>query len=520
LSGTYDVAVVGSGFAGSLLAMILRRQGRSVVLLERGRHPRMAIGESSTPLSNLLLEELAEKYCLDAVKPLAKWGTWQRSYPDLPCGLKRGFSFFHHRLGEPDERGRARQNQLLVAASPHDAIADTHWFRADFDHFLVREAERAGVDYVDEIMLDRFADCVDLVTLEGQRGERAVRYNAKFVIDATGPHGFLHRVLNLGGGELPGMPRTQALYAHFSGVKRLSESQVFETEEALPYPIDAAAVHHVFEGGWIWVLRFNNGITSAGVAATDAVAARLGLSEGAAAWGRLLAAIPALREQFKDAQPVQQFVHMPRLGFRSRVIHGDRWALLPSAAGFVDPLLSTGFPLALLGVARLAEICERSWDSDRFASALDEYAASTDAELTATSQLIGALYANTGRFDVFVALSLLYFAAASYSEAARRLNKAEPAPSFLLHDDARFGPLLRHLTTRALLPRERQGELADDILRAIEPINIAGLGEPSRRNWYPVETADLFHGAHKLGATRAQIEGLLARCGFATAPVP
>ena len=48
-----DVAIVGSGFAGSLTALALRRQGRSVVLLERGRHPRFAIGESSTPLANL-----------------------------------------------------------------------------------------------------------------------------------------------------------------------------------------------------------------------------------------------------------------------------------------------------------------------------------------------------------------------------------------------------------------------------------------------------------------------------------
>jgi len=39
----YDVAIVGSGFAGSLLAMIARRQGRSVVLLEKGRHPRFAM---------------------------------------------------------------------------------------------------------------------------------------------------------------------------------------------------------------------------------------------------------------------------------------------------------------------------------------------------------------------------------------------------------------------------------------------------------------------------------------------
>ena len=53
------VAVVGSGFAGSLLARVLTVQGHDVVLLERGTHPRFAIGESSTPLANLTLERLA-----------------------------------------------------------------------------------------------------------------------------------------------------------------------------------------------------------------------------------------------------------------------------------------------------------------------------------------------------------------------------------------------------------------------------------------------------------------------------
>ena len=61
LSATYDIAIVGSGFAGSLLAMIARRCGRSVLLLEKGAHPRFAIGESSVPLANLFLGELADR---------------------------------------------------------------------------------------------------------------------------------------------------------------------------------------------------------------------------------------------------------------------------------------------------------------------------------------------------------------------------------------------------------------------------------------------------------------------------
>ena len=87
MTAEYDIVVVGSGFAGSLLAMIARRAGRSVLMLEKGRHPRFAIGESSTALSNLLLEELAARYDLPRLKPLTKWGTWQQSYPQLACGL-------------------------------------------------------------------------------------------------------------------------------------------------------------------------------------------------------------------------------------------------------------------------------------------------------------------------------------------------------------------------------------------------------------------------------------------------
>src|SRR5216117_1281829 len=93
----FDIAVIGSGFGGSLLAMIARRLGRSVVLVERGRHPRFVIGESSTPLANLLLEELADKFDLPQIRVFSKWGTWQRSRPDVAGGLKRGFTFYFHR---------------------------------------------------------------------------------------------------------------------------------------------------------------------------------------------------------------------------------------------------------------------------------------------------------------------------------------------------------------------------------------------------------------------------------------
>ena len=512
----YDIAIIGSGFGGSLLAMIARRFGRSVILIEKGTHPRVAIGESSTPLSNLLLEDLAERYKLPELAPLTKWGSWQRSYPELACGLKRGFTFHHHVLGEPRRPAPDRRDQLLVAASPHDGIADTHWYRADFDHFLLRQAQMLGADYVDQTGLRHFVDEGDAASLTGERRGLPVRVRARFVVDATGPRGFLHRALGLGELNLPGLSSTQGLYSHFSGVKRLGEGAASRTGEAPPYPIDDAAVHHVFDGGWVWVLQFNNGITSAGVAATDEVAAQLGLAEGEKGWRRLLGLIPALEEQFISAQAQRPFTHVPRLGFRTARAAGDNWALLPSAAGFVDPLLSTGFPLTLLGISRLAEAIERDWGTDRFTGGLAAYAKTTDAELTAASRLVGALYASMNDFPLFVALSLLYFAIVSYAEAARRLGKPELAPSFLMHDHPVFEPACRQLLDRArgALSLQESARLVDDIVNAIQPFNVAGLGDPGRRNWYPVLAEDLLASAHKLHASREDILRLLHRCGF------
>jgi FADH2 O2-dependent halogenase len=492
LSADYDIAIVGSGFAGSLLAMIARRLGKSVILLERGKHPRFAIGESTTPLSNLLLEELATRYELPNLLPLCKWGPWQKTYPDIACGLKRGFTFYHHEAG----RHAQRDDQLLVAASPHDAIADTHWYRAEVDAFFVKEAQKAGVEYLDEVRLRSAREEDDSVRLDGD----GLTVKARFVVDATGPRGFLHRAFGLPELPLPDSPPTQALYTHFTGVRRLDE--LAPPSELPPYPVDDAAVHHVFDGGWIWVLRFANGITSAGVAGS------FDLSEGEPAWRRILDRFPTVGAQFASAKPTMPFVHAPRLAFRSGAIAGPRWALLPSAAGFVDPLLSTGFPLTLLGVYRLAEIFERD------STSLDTYARQTEGELLATARLIGALYATMGNFPVFVSLTMLYFAAASFSETARRLGRPHLAASFLLHDNPRFQ--MRELLERARTVRtEAESQaLSEDIRRFIEPFNVAGLADPRRLNWYPADAGDMLRGAAKLGAEQDEVARVLDRCGF------
>lgn len=523
----FDLAIVGSAFGGSLLASIARKLGRSVVLIERGSHPRFAIGESSTPLTNLFLEQLADRYDLPRIRSFSKWGTWQRNHSGIAAGLKRGFSFYHHQPGRPWESDPNRETELLVAASPNDEIADTHWYRPDFDAYLVKEAISNGAVYVDRTELTGFSEDSDGIHLSGIRLGKAVGFRARFLVDASGARGFLWKTLGLGEESIDGFPERMALFTHFSGVGRWEDgiargplrrpvtgdgSDPTVTSPP-PFPPDDAALHHVFPGGWIWVLRFNNGITSAGVSIAPEIARELRIDSEPTAWSRILEHLPSVGGQFADAHPVCPFVQMPSVAFRCPDRVGHRWAMLPSAMGFLDPLLSTGFPLTLLGIRRLAELLEQG--PVPRPEALAGYTAECRADFDIASELVGALHHNLGRPAVFQALSMLYFAAASYSETALRLGKADRAPGFLLRGHVGFKRSLEHLCRKARRKTLPETEFRLEVSHAIEPINVAGLCDPAKRSWYPVDLADLHIHRHKVDADAEEIHAMLKRCGIA-----
>ena len=155
--------------------------------------------------------------------------------------------------------------------------------------------------------------------------------------------------------------------------------------------------------------------------------------------------------------------------------------MLPSAAGSIDPLLSTGFPLTLWGVARLAKIMEQDWSP----KALREYERITFEELDRAASLIARLYSHFRDFEKFCEVAMTYFAAASFAEAARRLNRPDEAPSLLCGID-----------------------------QPIDQINVAGLNDAARRNWYPCRAEDLLENCAKLGVSPEEVRAMLERVGF------
>ena len=512
-----DLVIVGSGFGGSILALIAQRLGRRVALIEKGQHPRFAIGESTTPLANLLLEELGERYDLPCLRSLSRWGTWQAEHPEIAGGLKRGFSFYHHSAGVPFDDSAMHSRQLLVAASPNNAVADTHWYRPAVDHFLIEQACAMGatlIDRADAAVPDFFGNGVTLCgTREGE--EWSVR--AGFMVDATGPRGYLHRALHLEENKFPGLPNTVALFNHFTGVTPWSE--VDPTPGLPPFPPDEAALHHVFDGGWIWVLRFNNGVMSAGVVLQRSLARKLGVAAAdPVAWQRVLKRFPSVAAAFVEASPVGPFRYQEPVAFRSGRAVGQGWALLPSAAGFIDPLLSTGFPLTLMGIARIGKILEQKGGlrEERFEHSWRQYEERTFEELDRAARLIAALQHNLHDFELFRSLMELYFVAAVFSEVSRRLGHQDGRETFLLGGWPPFAIPCEELLSKATGPLtgEARTKWLKRTAQLIFAFDAAGLSDAERRHWHGVVLEDLYKAQAKLGATLEQLDAMLRRCGL------
>ena len=66
-----DVAIIGAGFAGSILAAALAKSGLRVAVIDSTHHPRFAIGESSTPLADMILRRIAQNYQLPYLEALS-----------------------------------------------------------------------------------------------------------------------------------------------------------------------------------------------------------------------------------------------------------------------------------------------------------------------------------------------------------------------------------------------------------------------------------------------------------------
>jgi FADH2 O2-dependent halogenase len=257
-----------------------------------------------------------------------------------------------------------------------------------------------------------------------------------------------------------------------------------------PYRCDHAALHHVLDDGWVWVLRFNNGVTSAGVMYDGERRPPDGTSSPASVWAALLRRYPSVGRQFVRARPVRPWTRTGRVQRLARRVAGDDWAMLAHAAYFLDPLFSSGNAHSLLTIERLARTFAGHWGRSSLKGELAAYESALLREVDFLDRLVHGCYRIFGRFDLLGAFTMYYFAGAIHSEERRQKGLAGERDEFLFSHHAPFRDAFFRgyerlpeaaRAARATSAAEYEREVAKDI----SPINTAGLCDPRKQNMYP-----------------------------------
>ena len=492
-SDQYDILVAGAGFAGSLTALILNNLGFKVCLLEKGKHPRFTIGESSTPVADMILRNLTSKYNLPWLHDFSRYGSWQQSHPEIVCGIKRGFSFFKHYPGKDFATDESHKNELLVAASTDDIQSDTNWLRADFDFFLVNKAIEFGIDYFDLTEIIKAKRETEWEFHVNRFDETNIIY-ASFFIDATGSSVLLERLLGIKSSSDGFLTNSFAIFSHFNQVPKWADMLQKDgiPSDDFPYDPDNSALHHILDEGWLWMLRFNDQRTSLGFVLND-FDSLYGNLPTEKIWEDILKKYPSINNIIKDATIASQpgkIIRSERLQRKIKHCFGPGWVALPHTAGFVDPLFSSGIAHSLSGIEKVINAISQNWGNEELLQQnLEGYENAVFEELKLSDYLVAGCYKTMDHFELFNAWSMLYFAAMIAHEQ-RRIKQESPG-YFLNADDPAIRNMVQKSYADLLKIISNQQPTSEDIKwfislvkERIQPFNTAGLMEPSSKNMY------------------------------------
>lgn len=363
----YDVAILGSGMAGGMLGAVLARNGVKVLLLDAGTHPRFAVGESTIPYTSGMTRLVAERYQVPELRALSSF-KGIRENVSRNCGQKQNFGFVYHREGVAQNPQEI--NQLVV---PSVLRTETHLFRQDIDSYLFHVAVKYGAHpQLNTRVVDIEIDPETGAVLRTDKGEE---FRASYVVDGSGFRSPLAEKFELR--ETPTRARTHSrcLFTHMTGVEAFDKAPAAAKHDQ-PNPWHHGTLHHVFDGGWLWVIPFDNHpgslnpLCSVGLT-LDPRTFPKGSMAPQQEFDDFLRRYPEIAHQFRDAKAVRPWVSTGRLQYSAKQVVGERYCLTSHAAGFIDALYSRGLTNTLelvnaLGWRIIAASRDGDWSMERF----------------------------------------------------------------------------------------------------------------------------------------------------------
>lgn len=360
----YDAAIIGSGIGGSTLAAVLARQGLSVIVFEGNTHPRFTIGESMILETSEAMRALAQFY---DVPELAYFSS-ENFYNDIGTshGVKRHFSFLHHTTGQPQNIRHSLQAVIPKLPYGHEI----HIHRQDSDYLLTALAISYGATVrmgmqIQDITIE--SDGVTILTTKG------ATHRARYVVDAGGMKSLLANKFNWRHRDL--LTHSRTIYTHMIDAPCFNQVGPTQADYGFPYPLSQGTLHHLFKGGWLWVIPFNNHpaatnpLCSVGLQLDPRIYPQRNDLTPEEEFYTFVQQFPDIYAQLKGAHPVRDWQRVDRLQYSAHHIVGDRFALLAHAAGFIDPLYSKGLYVTHMSIFWVADLLLKAKQTGDYSAA-------------------------------------------------------------------------------------------------------------------------------------------------------
>jgi flavin-dependent dehydrogenase len=490
---TCDVAILGGGLAGSLLARQLRRTlpQLRIAVFEKSTVSSYKVGESTVEIaSNYLIRRLGLSTYL-----------YDRHLP------KNGLRFF---FDTPEKNAELHEmTEVGTVSLPfHPSfqinrarLESDLWNRNRADGITVRTGVRASdLELGADGAQHRFAFAGD-----GREG----RCECRWLVDAAGRASLIARAKGL---RIPEAEHSiAAVWGRFTEVRDLDDfgpesfrARVRNSSRML------STVHFCYPGDWIWFIPLKDGVTSVGVVGErSAVDTSCRTKTGFLEFLGRHRAVSSLLEgaRMRDIGSYAQLAYGT-----SRYFSADRWGMTGEAAAFADPFYSPGSDYIALENDFLTDLIRRDVggeDAEAFRARVELYDEFMRFRHEAAMLLYRGLYSILGSYEVYMLKWELDIASyynlwvAPYmrdehlDEAFLRTQLREK--SFILQALRNFADLFRKVENRL---RER-GQL--------HRMNLGGFSQPLRSIDYTAEIGTPCSREEVLARTAAAFNAIRGR---------